>query len=225
MYIRPTFIANHVGLGVSKPKSAKLYAITTTVGPYFPTGLKPISLYCDSSIVRAYPGGTGENKIGANYAPGIGHTAKLHSKGFNQILWLCNEFVTEAGVMNFFVYWVNEQGEKELATCELGFTILPGVTRDSIIEIAREWNEFKVTEKKFTIHQLIKAINEGRVIEAFGSGTACVVCPVSKITFKDTEYKIPVALESSGILTKRLLDELLKIQYGEIRHHFQHLVI
>ena len=224
IYIRPTFIGNHAGLGVAKPKSAKLYTIMTTVGPYFPEGFKPIHLYCDETIARAFPGGSGDKKIGANYAPGIGHTARLQSLGFNQILWLCNSYITEAGTMNFFVYWKNSKGETELVTCPLDGTILPGVTRDSILAIAREWNEFKISEEKFTIHQLIKAIEERRVIEIFGAGTACIVCPVAKITFMDKEYKIPLNLGSSGVLTKRLLDEVQKIQYGEITHKYQHLV-
>lgn len=225
LYIRPAFFGNQAGLGVSKPRAAKLFVVCSTVGPYFPEGFKPIHLYCDETIARAFPGGSGDKKIGANYAPGIGHTAKLQSKGFNQILWLCNSYVSEAGTMNFFVYWKNAQGENELATCELDGTILPGVTRDSILTLAREWNEFKITEKKFTIYELCEALDNGRVIEAFGAGTACIVSPVNKITFKDKEYKVPLALGNAGLLTKRFQDEILKIQYGEIRHNFQHLVI
>ena len=224
LYIRPTFIGTHVGLGVSKPKNAKLFVINSTVGPYFPSGLKPIHLYCDEGIVRAFPGGSGDKKIGANYAPGIGHTARLQSKGFNQILWLCNTYVTEAGTMNFFVYWYNKKGEKELITCELDGTILPGVTRDSILKITKGWGEFKVTEGKYTINDFIESLVEGRVIEAFGAGTACIVCPVDKITYKDKVYSVPVKLGIAGGLTKRLQDEILSIQYGEKEHEFQHLI-
>lgn len=224
IYIRPTMIGTHASLGVAKPKNAKLYVIMSTVGPYFPGGFKPIHLYCDDSITRAYPGGSGDKKIGANYAPGIGHTSRLQSKGFNQILWLCNHNVTEAGTMNFFVLWKNLQGETELVTCDLDTTILPGVTRDSIIDIVKNWGEIKVVEKKFTIFELLDAIKDRRVIEIFGTGTACIVCPIAKITFKEEEYKIPMELGSSGVLTKKLLDEIIRIQYGEISHKFQHKV-
>jgi branched-chain amino acid aminotransferase len=224
LYIRPTMIANHIGLGVAKPKSAKLYTVASTVGPYFPGGFKAITLYSDDEIIRAFPGGTGDKKVGANYGPAIGHTARLQNKGFDQILWLCNSYVTEAGTMNFFVFWKNELGEKELITCELDSTILPGVTRDSILKLSKQWGEFKVTETKFTIYQLIQAIEEGRVIEAFGAGTACIVCPVKNITFKDRSYPIPLALGNSGMLTSRLQEEILKIQYGEIVHEFQTIV-
>lgn len=224
LYIRPTFIGTHVGLGVTKPKNAKLYVISSTVGPYFPSGLKPVHLYCDENIIRAFPGGTGDKKIGANYAPGIGHTARLQNKGFNQILWLCKHNVTEAGTMNFFVYWVNKQGEKELITCELDGTILPGVTRDSILKLTKSWGEFKVTEKHYTVYELLDAIKEGRVLEAFGAGTACIVCPVDKITYKDTLFEIPVKSGTAGDLTKRLQDEILSIQYGEKEHEFQHYI-
>ena len=224
LYIRPTFIGTHVGLGVAKPRNAKLYVVNSTVGPYFPGGFKPVHLYCDDEIARAYPGGSGDKKIGANYAPGIGHTYHLQNKGFNQILWLCKNLVTEAGTMNFFVFWKNKQGEEELVTCELDGTILPGITRDSILKITRGWNEFKISETRYTIFELIEALEQGRVIEAFGAGTACIVCPVEKITFKDKSYKVPLAMGNVGKLTHRLQDTILSIQYGEVSHEFQHYV-
>lgn len=104
--------------------------------------------------------------------------------GYQQILWLINDRVTEVGVMNFFVYWTNEQGEKELVTCPLDGTILPGVIRDSVIKTCNEWG-LKVSEKHYTIHDLLKAINENRLLEAFGTGTAAIVCPIREITYKN----------------------------------------
>ncbi len=85
--------------------------------------------------------------------------------------------------MNFFVFWYNNEGEKELITCPLDGTILPGVTRKSILEISRRWGEFKVTERHFTIKELVKAIKDKKVIEAFGAGTAAVVAPVKKLHY------------------------------------------
>jgi branched-chain amino acid aminotransferase len=85
--------------------------------------------------------------------------------------------------MNFFVHWVNEKGEKELITCPTDGLILPGVMRNSIIELAKEWG-VKVTERHYNINEVLKAINEGRVLEAFGSGTAAIICPIKNVTYK-----------------------------------------
>ncbi len=109
---------------------------------------------------------------------------EIQAKGFQQILWLINDRVTEVGVMNFFVYWVNKQGEKELVTCNLDGTILPGVIRDSVIKLAEEWG-IKVSERQFYITEIIEAIKEKRMIEAFGTGTAAIVCPIKTINYKE----------------------------------------
>jgi len=148
LYVRPTMIGTHEKLGVVKPGKAKLFVVSTTVGPYFPEGFKPVSLYADDTKVRAWPGGSGNIKIGGNYAPGIKYTAEINEKGYQQLLWLTNDYVTEVGTMNFFVFWTNKQGETELITPPLDSTILEGVTRDSILQLAKQWGEFKVTEKK-----------------------------------------------------------------------------
>ena len=103
-------------------------------------------------------------------------------KGHQQILWLYGDehYITEVGTMNLLIYWTNENGEEELVTppIEQG-VILPGVTRDSLLTLAREWNEFKVTERPVTMKELVDALDQGRVKEVFGAGTACVVCPAT----------------------------------------------
>jgi branched-chain amino acid aminotransferase len=210
LYIRPTFIATTPALGVNPPKDALLYVITSPVGPYYPSGFKPVSLYADEENVRAWPGGMGQYKVGLNYAPGILPQVKAAEKGYSQILWLLNDYLTEVGTMNFFLFWINKKGERELITPPLDGTILPGVTRKSILELAQEWNEFKVTEAPFTMTQVVEALNEGRIIEAFGAGTAAVVSP---------DYHIPLGNNnnnSAGELTQRFWDTILGIQYGEI---------
>ncbi|CAG9314470.1 unnamed protein product [Blepharisma stoltei] len=224
MYIRPTMIGTHQQLGVTKPGSAKLFVVSALVGPYFPTGFNPVNLYCDETRIRAWPGGVGDKKIGGNYGPGIAYTAEINKLGYQQLLWLVKGNVTEVGTMNFFMLWKNKEGETELITPPLDGTILEGVTRDSILELTREWNEFKVTERAFSIHELTQAAEEGRIIEAFGAGTACIVCPVQKIFFKGVDYEIPMKLGKSGLLTKRLLDHILSIQYGEIEHPWSYKV-
>jgi len=95
-------------IGVSKPTKAKLMIISTTVGPYFPEGFKPINLYCDDTKVRAWIGGHGNQKFGANYATGIAYTTEINKLNYQQLLWLVDDYVTEAGPMNFFVYWRNK---------------------------------------------------------------------------------------------------------------------
>jgi branched-chain amino acid aminotransferase len=104
------------------------------------------------------------------------------------VLWLLHDYVTEVGTMNFFVFWRNEEGVDELITPPLDGTILPGVTRDSIITLYKEKKEFKVSIKDFKIQELVKALKEGRVHEAFGAGTAAVVSPVKSVQYLGETY-------------------------------------
>jgi branched-chain amino acid aminotransferase len=124
--------------------------------------------------------------------------------------------------MNLFLFWKNEQGEAELVTPPLDGTILPGVTRDSILQLTREWKEFKVVEKPVTMPQLVKAVSENRVIEMFGAGTAAIVSPIKRICYKDVDYDIPLDKDDknaqAGKLTRRLAETIMGIQYGEIPH-------
>jgi len=121
---------------------------------------------------RTWPNGPGTFKFGSNYGPIIAPLQKAWKLGFNDILWLVKDNVTEVGNMNFFVFWYNKEGEKELLTCSLDGTVLPGITRKSILEISWKWGEFNVTEREFTIQELVWAIKDKKVIEAFGAGTA-----------------------------------------------------
>ncbi len=124
--------------------------------------------------------------------------------------------VSEVGVMNFFVHWTNEQGEKELVTCPLDGTILPGVTRSSVLDLTRHWDEFKVTERPFHIKELAKAAGEGRVHEAFGCGTAAVIAPVKRLAFDGTDYTIPIdEAKGAGPLAAKLAKTIVDIQTGK----------
>ena len=123
--------------------------------------------------------------------------------------------------MNFFTLWVNEKGEKELITAALDDgTILPGVVRDSVLTLCRQWGEFKVSERVYSIHELTKAVKEGRVIECFGSGTAAIVSPVNAILYKDVEYPIPLdpadKTAGAGKLCQRVAQSIMDIQYGVV---------
>uniref|UniRef100_A0A914XSQ7 Branched-chain-amino-acid aminotransferase n=1 Tax=Panagrolaimus superbus TaxID=310955 RepID=A0A914XSQ7_9BILA len=211
-------------LGVSDSHEAKLYVLTGPAGAYFPTGFKPISLLADSKFVRAFPGGVGSFKMGCNYAPTISIGKIATSLGCQQVLWLydTDEKITEVGTMNIFIYWRNEQGEEELITPPLSDgLILPGVTRNSLIDIAKSWNEFKITERYPTMEELRCGIKEKRVLQVFGAGTACVVSPVDRILYKNQktkeyeEFLIPT-MESKPDIMQRLYDTIVDIQYGKI---------
>ncbi|XP_042201037.1 branched-chain-amino-acid aminotransferase, mitochondrial [Callorhinchus milii] len=226
LYIRPTFIGTEPSLGVSQSNHALLFVILGPVGPYFSTGsFNPISLIADPMYVRAWKGGVGDCKLGGNYGPTIYVQSEALKRGCQQVLWLYGEDheITEVGTMNIFVYWNNEQGVLELLTPPLNGTILPGVTRQSLLDLGKKWGEFKVVERKLTLPDLIKGLQEKRVKEVFGAGTACVVCPINKILYCDQNYHIPT-MENGPDLAKRFLKELTDIQYGRRPSDWTHLV-
>eukprot|EP00542_Grammatophora_oceanica_P022296 CAMPEP_0194042572 /NCGR_PEP_ID=MMETSP0009_2-20130614/14332_1 /TAXON_ID=210454 /ORGANISM="Grammatophora oceanica, Strain CCMP 410" /LENGTH=395 /DNA_ID=CAMNT_0038686465 /DNA_START=216 /DNA_END=1400 /DNA_ORIENTATION=+ len=216
LYLRPTVIATHKFLGLAAPSSLLLYVITSPVGPYYKSGFSPVRLMADSSYIRAWPGGTGNAKVGGNYAPTMKPQAEAVTKGYDQVLWLFgeNDEITEVGAMNIFVALINkETGRKELVTAPLDRgDILPGVTRASILELSRMWNEFDVSERSLTMPEVVEAADDGRLLEAFGAGTAAVVSPISCIQYKGRDIEIP----TTGELTQRMWDEITGIQYGKL---------
>lgn len=217
LYLRPTVIATHNFLGLAPPDSILLYVIMTPVGPYFKTGFNPIRLTADMPYVRAWPGGTGFAKIGGNYASTMKPQAEAAAKGYGQVLWLFgeNEEITEVGSMNvFFLIQNTTTGRPELVTAPLTRgDILPGVTRDSILHLAREqWShEIDVSERYPTMPEIKKAHEEGRLIEAFGAGTAAVVTPIGCIQYKGHDIELEGA---PGKLTQIIWDEITGTQYG-----------
>lgn len=218
LYVRPTMIATEQCLGVAAPTSAMFFVILSPVGPYYKEGFKPVKLLADKNNVRAWNGGVGDYKVGANYGPTIRPQRMAGEKGYSQVLWLGpGDTVTEVGSMNMLFYWTNEAGEKEVVTAPLDGTVLPGVTRDSVLTLLREWGECKVTEREVTIQEIIKAVQEGRLHEAFGTGTAAVISLVNGISYDDVEYPIPVADKDTGVAL-RLLDTIQGIQMGDIEH-------
>uniref|UniRef100_A0A8C5YHC0 Branched-chain-amino-acid aminotransferase n=1 Tax=Microcebus murinus TaxID=30608 RepID=A0A8C5YHC0_MICMU len=216
LYIRPTLIGTEASLGVKKPSKALLFVILSPVGPYFSSGtFNPVSLWANPKYVRAWKGGTGDYKVGGNYGSSLFAQCEAMDNGCQQVLWLHGEDkqLTEVGTMNLFLYWINEHGEEELATPPLDGTILPGVTRQSILDLAHKWGEFKVSERYLTMDNLTTALKENRVKEMFGSGTACVVCPISDILYKGEPIHIPT-MENGPKLASRIVNKLTDIQYG-----------
>jgi branched-chain amino acid aminotransferase len=231
LYLRPTLIGTQRTLGVGPPGSALLYVIASPVGPYYPTGFKAVSLEATDYAVRAWPGGVGDKKLGANYAPCIVPQMEAAKRGFHQNLWLFGdeEFVTEVGTMNMFVALKNkETGQKELVTAPLDGTILEGVTRDSVLSLAREklapagW---VISERKYTMGELSEAAKEGRLLEAFGAGTAAIVSPVRNISWKGNLVECGLKPhEEAGEITQKMKDWIEARQYGDEEHEWSYVV-
>ncbi|XP_037826418.1 branched-chain-amino-acid aminotransferase, cytosolic [Lucilia sericata] len=220
LYIRPTLIGIDPTLGVASSDSALLYSILSPVGCYFKSDdTGAVSLLADPSYTRAWPGGVGNRKMGSNYAPTINVQKEAAAKGLQQVLWLYGDDhqLTEVGTMNIFMFYVNDQGEKELITPPLNGLILPGITRDSILTLARQWGKFKVTEATFTMPQLCELLNQGRLLELFGTGTACVVSPINRISYLGQNLYIPT-MEQEKPVHETIRKTLTDIQYGKVDH-------
>jgi branched-chain amino acid aminotransferase len=230
LYLRPTMIGTQKTLGVGPPGSALLFVIASPVGPYYPTGFKAVSLEATDYAVRAWPGGVGDKKLGANYAPCIVPQLAAASRGFQQNLWLFGEeeYVTEVGTMNMFAAIKDrDTGRNELVTAPLDGTILEGVTRDSVLSLARErlepegWN---VSERKYTMKDLYEASVEGRLLEAFGTGTAAVVSPVRKISWRGKMVDCGLKeTEETGPIAARMKDWIEARQYGDDEHEWSYI--
>ncbi|KAL4744508.1 hypothetical protein BDW72DRAFT_188368 [Aspergillus terricola var. indicus] len=229
LYLRPTLLGTDASISVSRPRSAMLFVIASPMGDYFANGMKAVTLQATRSPVRAWPGGVGEFKVGGNYAPSIVPQEEAAEAGSQQNLWLLadresgEEFVTEAGTMNLFVVWVNPStGKKELVTPPLDGTILPGVTRTSILELARERLEgpgLEVVEREITMRELAAASKEGRLLEVFGAGTAVVVSPVRLIRWGDQSISCGLQEgQEAGPLSLQMKTWLEEVQYGLVEH-------
>ncbi|KAK9324915.1 aminotransferase, partial [Lipomyces orientalis] len=224
LYLRPTLIGTQASLGVGPPKSALLYVIMSPVGPYYPTGFKAVKLEATDYAIRAWPKGVGDRKLGANYAPGILPQRMAASRGFQQNLWLFGDegYVTEVGTMNAFFVFQLPNGKFELVTAPLDGTILEGVTRDSILALARErFDEDKwiISERKFTIQEVADHATAGTLVEAFGSGTAAVVSPIKEISWRDQPIYVPLQPgKETGRVAEQMARWIAEIQYGEVEH-------
>ncbi|KAF9475341.1 branched-chain amino acid aminotransferase II [Pholiota conissans] len=228
LYIRPTVIGTRASLGVAASDSACIYAILTPCGPYFRGVVKGVSLLGVSESVRAWPGGTGGHKLGLNYAPGFLPQRVAAKQGYDQILWLLGEEekVTEVGAMNFFMAVKNDNGEVDLITPPLDGTILPGITRDSTLTLAKAHTSGKVTlhglkgvnlhtfERALTMAEIAKLSDEGRILESFCVGTAVIVAPVGKIGWKGRDLVLPVHEGGLGPIGKAMWETLIAIQTG-----------
>ncbi|MCK4836430.1 MAG: branched-chain amino acid aminotransferase [Candidatus Aminicenantes bacterium] len=210
LYMRPTVIATEAVLGVRPSSRFLFYIILSPSGPYFPEGFNPVGLWSSREISRAAEGGTGAVKAGGNYGGSLLAIQTAVDKGYSQVLWLDakeHRYIEEAGAMNLF-FVINDK----LITPPLTGTILPGITRKSILEIASDLG-IQTEEKMITIEELCEGIQEETVTEVFGAGTAAVVSPFGKLNVDGEEYIINN--NQTGPWSKKIYDELTAIQYGE----------
>ncbi|RDW63997.1 branched-chain-amino-acid aminotransferase-2 [Coleophoma crateriformis] len=240
LYIRPTIIGNGEELGVQVPAEVMLFVIAVP-WPDLSTGQKPgappkapgLKLLASKDDIRAWPGGFGYTKVSANYGPAFLSHMEGRKRGYDQILWLFGKDfqVTEAGASNFFVIWKNKEGKTELITAPLtDKIILDGVTRRSVLELAKERlsagskdlqagiEPLDVVERTFSMLEVEEAWKEGRLVEAFVAGTAYFITPVSAVNFKDTEIEIPMSNGDSGKYTAMVKNWLYDIMYGKVQH-------
>ncbi|MDP3907049.1 branched-chain amino acid aminotransferase [Novosphingobium sp.] len=210
LYLRPFMIATEAFLGVRPAKEYKFLVIASPAGNYFKSGAPAVSIWV-SDYTRAAPGGTGAAKCGGNYAASLVPTAEAFAKGHDQVLFLDaaeHKWIEELGGMNlFFVF-----ADGTLRTPALTGTILPGITRDSLLQLARE-EGLTVEEERYSLDQWRADAASGHLIEAFACGTAAVVTSVGKVADRTSEFTIGSG--GPGQLTQKLRARLVAIQRGE----------
>ncbi len=210
LYIRPTMIAVEPTLGVKPSSSYYFYIIMCPVGAYYAEGFNPTKIYITEKYVRAVQGGVGHVKTAGNYAASLYASEEAQKAGYTQVLWLdaCErKYIEEVGTSNIFFRF-----NDELITPPLGGSILSGITRDSVMKLAREWG-VEVIERRISIDEVVKANEDGSLKEVFGTGTAAVISPVGELFYNGDKYIINNG--ETGELSKRLFEELQMIQNGE----------
>ena len=215
LYIRPTMIATEPTLGVSVSSRYLFFVITLPVGAFYAEGANPTRIYVEQQHVRAVRGGVGAAKTSGNYSATLLATREAERKGYTQVLWLDakeRKYVEEVGTSNIFFYV-----DDGLVTPPLDGTILPGVTRDSVIQIARDWG-LKLTERPITIDEVVEGCSSRRVKEVFATGTATVISPVGWLAYNGAEVR--VADGETGELSTKLYEEITGIQYGRKEDRF-----
>lgn len=209
LYIRPFVIATDPFLGVRPSNTYKFMIILSPVGAYYASGLDPVKIWIEDEYVRAIKGGIGEAKTGGNYVASLASQVKAHDEGYSQVLWLDGvhrKYIEEVGAMNIF-FKINGV----VITPELNGSILPGVTRDSVIALCKKWG-VAVEERKISVDEVVAAARTGAMEECFGTGTAAVISPVGELRFE--EDRMSVGGGKIGELTQKLYDSITGIQLG-----------
>ncbi len=211
LYIRPFIIATDPFLGVRPSHTYKFIIILSPVGAYYPEGLNPVKIWIEDEYVRAVRGGLGEAKAGANYVASLKAQVKAHDAGYSQVLWLDGverKYIEEVGAMNIF-FKINGT----VITPMLNGSILPGVTRQSCIDLCKSWG-LPVEERKISAKELFDAALDGTLEEVWGTGTAAVISPVGNLREGETDVQIKDG--GIGELSQKLYDTITGIQLGKI---------
>ncbi len=209
LYIRPTIIASEPFLGVRASHNYRYFIILSPVGAYYAEGFNPVKIWISTEHVRAVKGGVGEYKAAVNYAASLFASEKAKKEGYAQVLWLDGverKYIEEVGAMNIFFVIDNE-----LTTPQLNGSILPGITRDSVLHLGRKWG-MKVSERKISMDEVIAAHQNGTLQEVFGSGTAAVISPVGEIRYGDKIMNIGNG--TPGDIAVKFNNAITDIQYG-----------
>jgi branched-chain amino acid aminotransferase len=219
LYIRPTIVAMDPYLGVRPSHTYRFFIILSPVGAYYPEGFNPVKIWVTDQYVRAVRGGLGEAKTPANYAASLYGAEVAKKAGYTQVLWLDaveKRFIEEVGTMNIF-FVIDDQ----IVTPPLSGSILPGITRDSVLTLARHWG-ISAIEKPIAIDELMAAHKNGSLQEIFGSGTAAVISPVSHLAWKDDV--ITIGDGGVGPVAQKLYEAITNIQYGRAEDPFGWIV-
>jgi branched-chain amino acid aminotransferase len=210
IYIRPFIFGADPYLGVKPSSTYKLIIMLSPVGAYYAEGFKPVKILVQNDFVRAVRKGMGECKYPGNYAASLLAQEEAHEKGFTQVLWLDGieqKYIEEVGTMNIFIRF-----KDEIATPELSGSILPGVTRLSVLNILKDWG-MNTAERLISIDEVVSEYDKGNVLEIFGTGTAAIISSVGLLNYKDKD--LTFGKGEPGELAVKLFDEITAIQYGE----------
>ncbi len=227
LYLRPFMFSTEVGLGVNRPAAEYLFMlIASPAGSYFSGVGRPVTAWLSTDFVRAAPGGTGEAKCGGNYAASFLAQAQAVAQGCDQVCWLDaieRKYIEEMGSNNVFFVYGSGDGAR-LFTPELSGSLLPGITRDSLLQAAKDLG-IEAEQGRISVEQLRADAASGAITEAFGSGTAAVVTPIGG--FKNAEGEIVIGDGQPGELTRRVRAHLLGVQHGDIadKHGWLHTIV
>ena len=211
LYLRPFMFGADPFLGVHTVDKTTYMIIASPVGSYYKEGLNPVTIMIETEDMRAVRGGTGYAKCGGNYGASFRAGKKAEEKGYSQVLWLDGverKYIEEVGSMNIMFKIAGK-----IVTPMLNGSILPGITRDSILTVCRDWG-YEVEERRVSVDELVAAAKDGTLEEVWGTGTAAVVSPVNKLRYEDEVMLIGDG--GIGPVTQKLYDELTGIQWGKL---------
>ncbi|MBR5534668.1 MAG: branched-chain amino acid aminotransferase [Ruminiclostridium sp.] len=215
LYIRPFIIATEPFLGVDVSDTFLFMIIMSPSGAYYESGLAPVGIWIEDDYVRAVKGGMGYAKTGGNYAASLAAQVKAHDGGYSQVLWLDGverKYIEEVGAMNIFF-----KIDGKIVTPMLNGSILPGITRNSVLQLCRSWG-MEVEERKISVDELLEAQKTGKLEECFGTGTAAVISPVGKLRYKDDVMEIGGG--QIGPVSQKIYDTVTGIQLGKLDDPF-----